>query len=625
MKIPIKYLKKIDFISNKYSFEHNDSSIYQTYQGAFFSLVVLITSLVLTLMFGKEIYKKELPIVNNSLEAAEDSTIYLSKFPIFFSLYSTTTGKYLNIDNYLDINIKIINFNGHGASLAHNYSFISENKVVFSEFDYVVKDYFKNDNNNSTYTLNFTEYDSFKNIMGTENSSILTINFSFCDPYKTKDCKIDSNFFRTNPVIMFWHIDFNIDSLNYKQPIKPYIKSSLYSLNRNSAKYVTYYFIKSSYESDNGWMLEDKFITNFYTKLNKDVDIKIFDSNAGNLDCLGIILSSNQLHNKVIRSYMKVQELFAKIGGIANAVLIIVKILSYHYLRFIYLSFIRKNSFVDMADENKQLSECNSIIKNNNINNNQNRQSIYNNSSIFKNKNLHINNTVNFNLNNKEVIEFSNNNYNPNLVISHKLENQNIKDNYCSNNENDLQKRKIYSSIYNDQLESNCIFKNKKPSIENKLELNSNANFTNKFSSPGNKERNNSSCEENNNNIANSDVYFIKNNNNSLLNKINEINQNKLENNSEINNNSKVNAEKYISSKQRIHSLIKSDVIIETLEKELSYFKYLLSYMCGCFYNNNLKKIYNSEFQKVKDLLDIRLFKLFLIKSYYEKFKFKYY
>lgn len=36
------------------------------------------------------------------------------------------------------------------------------------------------------------------------------------------------------------------------------------------------------------------------------------------------------------RSYMKVQDLFAKVGGIINAIFIIINILFYDYLRFIF-------------------------------------------------------------------------------------------------------------------------------------------------------------------------------------------------------------------------------------------------------------------------------------------------
>ena len=46
-----------------------------------------------------------------------------------------------------------------------------------------------------------------------------------------------------------------------------------------------------------------------------------------------------------MRSYMKIQDLFAKLGGIANALMLLASILSYHYLRFSYINFVYNHTF----------------------------------------------------------------------------------------------------------------------------------------------------------------------------------------------------------------------------------------------------------------------------------------
>ena len=50
-----------------------------------------------------------------------------------------------------------------------------------------------------------------------------------------------------------------------------------------------------------------------------------------------ILFDSPNVIDRITRSYMKIQDLFAKIGGMINALVIVMKILTIHYIRFNYL------------------------------------------------------------------------------------------------------------------------------------------------------------------------------------------------------------------------------------------------------------------------------------------------
>ena len=58
------------------------------------------------------------------------------------------------------------------------------------------------------------------------------------------------------------------------------------------------------------------------------------------------LFESPNIVDKINRSYMKVQDLFAKIGGLINALVIIFRILSTHYFRFPYI-----NKLIDLSNE----------------------------------------------------------------------------------------------------------------------------------------------------------------------------------------------------------------------------------------------------------------------------------
>lgn len=736
MKAIFKYFKELDFISRSYSFEYNDSTIYKTHSGAFFSLITFITAFVIAMMFGREIYERKLPNVNTSLENIEDSVIYLNKFPIIFSLYNNVGKMMDNLFDYLDVDVDFIIYDEIGGpTLAHNYSLIlNDNNTYFSEFNEITQEYLKDNKGKSLYLLNFTEYDKIRNLMGGSNSSTIRFQFKFCDlADESRNCKADEEFINSIPFVMVRHVDFNIDSLNYKSPLNPYLKASFYSLAKNTQKIIYKFFLNSYYKSDNGWIFEEIEITHFYFLRYIEYDINIYDSKSNIRNCLNVLFSTEKIQNNVLRNYMKVQELFAKVGGIANAVFIIVRILSYHYLRFIYLSFIRRNSYLEMLDETKKVLNYNAkdnnvnyninktvkincskflnsnipsqvkvidndsiIDANNNINSNKSnsikiynskfnspikdRKDIYGNKSSFESNMDHSeinpNNSIRKNeyyytpnndniqrISNLPIIEVRNKNNNSNDIIE-----SNTKNRFCRENANDANLVTIDKNL--NQAKRSLEFKDEILSINSKT-INNNLEKKVYDREPYLKDKNTFSPDKNYLNLGdcqrsslfNSGYGFNQKNQLNILNKLNDKdniidkgkykdkedirlgekpnelnnNRNNLKYNEFINHNviddqkianninlikPELNSYINISSKNRIHSLINNkSKVYEVEEKDLNYFKYILSYICCFCYDKNIKKIYNIELQKVKDLLDIRLFKLFLVKSYYEKFK----
>lgn len=74
-----------------------------------------------------------------------------------------------------------------------------------------------------------------------------------------------------------------------------------------------------------------------------------------NDEVLNLNLYTTKVRNKTVRNYMKVQDLFAKIGGFTNAIIIVINILTKNFLRFKYLEFIHKNTFQQIIDNNNNM------------------------------------------------------------------------------------------------------------------------------------------------------------------------------------------------------------------------------------------------------------------------------
>jgi hypothetical protein len=78
-----------------------------------------------------------------------------------------------------------------------------------------------------------------------------------------------------------------------------------------------------------------------------------------------ILFESPNIVDNINRSYMKIQDLFAKIGGLINALVILMKVLSSNYIDFIYFNKLIKLSNEEQANriEIKSIKDQDSIEK----------------------------------------------------------------------------------------------------------------------------------------------------------------------------------------------------------------------------------------------------------------------
>lgn len=455
-----KYFKKFDFISQEFNFEYDDSKIYRTIQGAAFSLITFFTAFIITITFGQEIYLRKNPNVNSSEELSLDSSIKLQSFPLIFGLSDNSGLAINNLYDYFDILIDRIHItDDYKIERYYNYSLIECSKANFTAYQDLLQKY-NNINNQINYCINASDSTLFMNEIGTANSSFIRVIFSFCNINDVnRNCKADKYFFQRLPVVSLSYVNFYIDSLNYQDPIYQYLSLTLFSLTKGIQKINYYYFVNNAYYSDNGWMLED-YKNTYYPGLQRlDKDINYVSGTPLENYCLSFHFRSSNFRNRINRNYMKVQELFAKVGGIANAVLIIIRVITYHYLRFIYLVFIKQHTYDYLKNELKLGYIRNITSKMNSIDNSR--------VSFNHNDNDALNSIIN------NIAE--NNLYNQNVGISIPFENNiNIKTinntEMCNLQDNDDNDKKVISDFNDQPLIVNTIFTNirKGSDIDNK-------------------------------------------------------------------------------------------------------------------------------------------------------------
>lgn len=367
----------MDFIGPMCGFEDNDSLRFKSFPGALFSYMIIITVIVISFLFGKEIYEKKLPIVSVNNEFLQESRIYLYEFPIIFH-FRTKHGIELNNFSYFmeEITINITMDSGNKITKEFNKLKLTDCRLkTYTNNSSDIQDLIKlavaatTAGNMTYYCLDFDQETYFQNDFYSTNSVNYNIGFRYClpnngevdtetnnnDESKTNYCPGILNSNTTNVygdnisnitvddlLLTFYYINSYVDFDVVNKPIQSYWETVNYELSASSLQKTFMRFAINSMNSDIGWLLEDLREYTYVQLDSKILNEQNIPPTGDNKDMVyALSLESPRFRQVISRQYMKLQDLFAKIGGIMNALLIFVKVISYHYLRFLYIYYVR--------------------------------------------------------------------------------------------------------------------------------------------------------------------------------------------------------------------------------------------------------------------------------------------
>jgi len=356
------YFSEIDYLGREFKFEHSNNIRHKTPYGAFFSLITFSAAFVFAILFGQEVYQRKNPNISSGTERVEDTYLYLEDFPMFFTFRDSFADEY-NFTETFDMYITWTHFPssenpGSLPSVYLNNSLVPCEEVFdrykkTPEIDNFIEKYAKN-TSATEYCLNFTENMYVRREIATDSSVFLGVYFSFCDP-KTRDtCKYDKErFYKTGAAIGISFLDSYTDPINYSNPVVPYYNMHIQLISEGLKVILFFDMIEDTLISDDGWMTEDFREISYFTYKYK-TDINMIDVKEGTDNrVLDFVLSFPRLRTKTVRNYLKVQELLARVGGLANAFMISIKILTYHFMKYKYYFFIHENSFAIVEEDFK--------------------------------------------------------------------------------------------------------------------------------------------------------------------------------------------------------------------------------------------------------------------------------
>ena len=437
-----KYFKRIDIFGRNLMFEDEDSQSFSTYVGACLTLIAYIGIISIGFLFGKEIYQRNIPIVTVSNSIKQNSRINLNELPFLFTIFPTYSYDIYDLNNLFDFSlyqyIKTDNGTLDMPKFTANVVKCNSQDFINEDGEQAFIDSIINKNNYTesrliNYCLNFDSSLYIQNNYLNFNSSFVNIIISKCNKNKRIAAKNNVRCFEnvtqilssSNYILSGFFRDSFVDPKNYSHPIIYYENTFSRPFYNGIYNRVYLGFVKDLIETDNSWILEN--IVRKESIVLKSIrdEISLHDERL-----LAITLESPKIRLKVTRNYLKIQELFAKIGGLFSAICIMAKILIRGYVKFKFRIEYFKEIAKSESTNNLDKSFCN--LKKDSMNINNIPSSVI---TVFKKKND--NNKEGLKIENKDKnSDFANIDQEKEINLKNKNENSKISNKLTKKSEN---------------------------------------------------------------------------------------------------------------------------------------------------------------------------------------------
>jgi hypothetical protein len=325
-------IRSIDFLGPEVSFNIANHRIFKTRFGGIASLILLALAILAFLGFGRDIFEKKQPRVTfNRITDAEDiQHKYLTDSNFLFSIYDQYTDQPIpDFDRRFEVYYDFLDFRGDGMI---DKNFRNPFEKCSEETLKLFTDYL-NLEPSSYYCFPKGPEIELMGVMSQGKSSMARLQVDFCknntditkgkiktDCYSKQETQI---FLASNRIQMHYIIETaNIDSTNYLKPGSRYIYSNSINTNAFSWTRLNILFKKIVVDTDIGFFVEDK----------KHWEIMALESIASEsiyspaTDTVFSFLIGNSPWKEIYsRYYIKIQDVFAMMGGFLNALFIILK------------------------------------------------------------------------------------------------------------------------------------------------------------------------------------------------------------------------------------------------------------------------------------------------------------
>jgi hypothetical protein len=325
-------LKSIDIFGSEFQFTIFSSQKYKTNIGGLFTIVTAVLIVVFIALFGKEIWFKDNPTVQISAINPEEyppSRNLGADFQIAWRIYDQDMVT-KNIDEYLQMKVlyyytngtqkvykeKIKSMNCEGANITDPHFIAHFNPSEYNCLDLRDKEYLFGGNqdydNYQTFRIIVTVCDKCSNLTELSNKIGRDTNFEIIYPEMFYDAKADE------PLGFHYNMHDQRINIGIKKKDKFYLRNYL------------------SFD-DQGWMFRENKPSNVYAVRQYFTDYDYYDLDlyvSEKLPLYECTFSLDKERTEYYRSYMKIQNLTAQVNGVINVILILCKLLTFHFNKY---------------------------------------------------------------------------------------------------------------------------------------------------------------------------------------------------------------------------------------------------------------------------------------------------
>lgn len=329
----------IDIFGRSMTFENDSSRKLHTIAGGITSILLAIICTTLALVLGSDFYLRKVETVTSSEKINDSTTLYLNDLPLLMAFFSNG---FIIDDPFevVDLNVKKMTING---SVSIEY---------FNKFDICTPNKYKLYQqavealiNSSPFKLicyNSENSEYVKNSLGENDSITYFFEITKCNPSLRK-ChpNLDNILKGFNSVI--YYVNDYLNPTDFASPLRSYIESISQLLIKGYTKSHYLKTARFTFSSDDGWLLENITTHDYLSifSLTGDINTTII-SRYNNKEILySLALQTTKVTKTTVRRYMKITDVFAKIGGLVTILYYAFKAIISIYSSFKYTYLIR--------------------------------------------------------------------------------------------------------------------------------------------------------------------------------------------------------------------------------------------------------------------------------------------
>jgi hypothetical protein len=355
-----KFLTNLDALGPQIILRIHSNERFKTVIGGIMTLISFMIISGLSIYFSVMIFGRKKPNVSFNTVVNEWPNFNISKTPILFGVFDSS-GSPKPIDGVYNIKAE--------------YKEMAEGKIGYEDTKYDLHLCTPDDDLGPYgdeykdlvlypffWCLNYSDPEINQKVMyGKAGTTTANAFWGFfinrCVDYTSSSNCFNDDYtgsYLIDTYVMLLYIDHEIDSNNFETPGKPFLTSQLFSISSTIYKSYAIPIINVEYMTDIGFLFENQKQDNYTTigdNIITSTDLRrgsVFDGNFSTF-----IFSGYQTKRTFFRSYPKIQDLLANIGGVLKGVMIFFSTIQNFIVRKLLLRDIYHNIFDTTTDDRK--------------------------------------------------------------------------------------------------------------------------------------------------------------------------------------------------------------------------------------------------------------------------------